>query len=500
MDVESGDDVLTLAGHLHPLSDVSWSPDGASIATAGTDGSVRIFDARTGRQRAALQSTSSFIFDVDWSPDSTRIVTGNSDGTARVWLLTERGPIEVIRLSASDTRRGVSGVAFSPDGTRVITGDVGPTAATVWDVSTTGDEELANLPAVAAIYGAVDYTSDGRRLLASGASGAVTVWDARAFTRVRTLGGPSGSAAASTQGAGAGTEPVTSGADVFAIDVSNDGRLVAAARFDGSVHVWDTKTGREAFTVDPGPTVPGTNWMDVAWNPDGDLLAVAANEGLTGRVTIVDRSGRQAISPLQAEVGTAVSSVAFSRDGQRLIASLLPTEDPDPEAGAVAIWDWKARTIERTIPTPVWSAFPSPTGHLVATIGREPQTSLPGRSVDIWDSATGRHVATLAANTGVWDLAFSPDGSRLATAGQDGAVQIWDPATGERLLVLRGHRALVSSVVFSPDGSRLASVGAEGTVRVWALDLDDLVEVAEHEVRRSLTNEECRQYLHRDCA
>jgi len=498
VDVGSGDELLRLTGHLHPLTDVAWSPDGASIATAGTDGSARIFDARTGRQRAALQSASGFVFDVDWSPDSTRIVTGNSDGTARVWLVTDRGPIEVIRLSASETRRGVSGVAFSPDGTRVITGDVGPTAATVWDVSTTGDAEVANLPTVAGFYGAADYTSDGRNLLATGASGAVTVWDAQAFTRVRTLGVPS--PGPPTQAGGAGTQPVASGADVFAIDVSDDGGLVAAARFDGSVHVWDTETGREAFTVDPGPTVPGTNWIGVAWSPDGGLLAVAANDGLTGRVTIVDRSGRRVIAPLQEEVGTAVSSVAFSPDGKRLIISLLPTEDPDPDAGKVAIWDWKAGTIERTIPTPVWSAFPSPTGHLVATIGREAQTSLPGRSVDVWDSATGRHVTTLAANTGVWDLAFSPDGSRLATAGQDGAVQVWDPATGERLLVLRGHRTLVSSVVFSPDGSRLASVGAEGTVRVWALDLDDLVKVAEHEVRRGLTDEECRQYLHGDCA
>ena len=90
---------------------------------------------------------------------------------------------------------------------------------------------------------------------------------------------------------------MASGADVFSIDVSRDGRLVAAARFDGSVRVWDVETGRDAFTVDPGPTVPGTPWMDVAWNPDGDLLAVAANDGRTGRVTIFDRSGREVDRP-----------------------------------------------------------------------------------------------------------------------------------------------------------------------------------------------------------
>jgi WD40 repeat protein len=55
---------------------------------------------------------------------------------------------------------------------------------------------------------------------------------------------------------------------------------------------------------------------------------------------------------------------------------------------------------------------------------------------------------------------------------------------------------MATSVSFSPDGSRLASVGADGTLRVWALDLDDLIEIAENELTRTLTDQECQQYLH----
>jgi WD40 repeat protein/DNA-binding SARP family transcriptional activator len=493
IDIESGDEVFTLEGHSDVLTDIAWSPDGGSIATASPDGSARIFDARTGAPRFAVLGRGGEVYDLDWNPDATRLVTAHGDGAARVWHVTEGGPREEFALTAQDTRNGVSGVAFSPDGTQVITGDFGTTAARVWDVSITGHAEIANLPAVANAYGALDFASDGRRLVATSAAGSATVWDARAFTSVRTLGAATGSPPAPTLG-GPREPPLASGKDVFSLDVSPDDRLVVAARWDGTVRVWDLATGRDAFTVDPGP-VPGGDLIDVAWSPAGDLLAIAANDGLTGRVTILDRSGREAIEPLQQEHGIAVGSVAFSPDGERLITTRLPTAEPDPDAIQVVIWDWKARKIERTIATEASIAVHSPTGHILATVswGQGPGA---GGSVDIWDSATGAHIATLAGSTGVVDLAFSSDASLVATASVDGTVRIWDPSPGEQLAVLRGHNAAVRSVAFSPDGSRLASVGVEGVVRVWALDLDDLVDIAEREVTRTLTDQECQQYLH----
>ncbi|KAJ5917576.1 hypothetical protein N7466_011130 [Penicillium verhagenii] len=90
------------------------------------------------------------------------------------------------------------------------------------------------------------------------------------------------------------------------------------------------------------------------------------------------------------------------------------------------------------------------------------------QTVRIWDPATGQSISTLEGHSGlVRSISWSPDGSRLASASRDKTVRIWDPATGQSISTLEGHSGLVRSISWSPDGSRLASASHDETIRIW---------------------------------
>jgi WD40 repeat protein len=130
----------------------------------------------------------------------------------------------------------------------------------------------------------------------------------------------------------------------------------------------------------------------------------------------------------------------------------------------------------------------SPDGKHLAT------TSWDG-TTKVWDAINGKELLTLRGHTGIVEgVIFSPDGKRLASAG-DQTAKVWDAESGRQLLTLHGQSGAVMSVAFSPDGKRLAGASNDATVQIYALDLRELLNLARSRVTRALTSEECQRYF-----
>ena len=212
--------------------------------------------------------------------------------------------------------------------------------------------------------------------------------------------------------------------------------------------------------------------VDFAFSPDGTRLAVACS--IIG-VWIHDADTGRELSLLTGHTD-AVTSVAFSPDGTTLASGSYDR--------TVRLWD--AQTFEHLATLTGHTgdtkalAF-SPNGTTLASgagrsstieeFKRGNEIEAPAEAdstVRLWSVADKKQKLALIGHTGwITALAFSPDGTTLASASTDGTARLSDAATGEPRATLNGHAHSVISVVFSPDSKRLASWGRDATVRLW---------------------------------
>ena len=320
--------------------------------------------------------------------------------------------------------------------------------------------ELARYPGHSGAVFDGDFSPDGSKVVTAGADWTAVISDAVSGRQLTTLRGHQDA--------------------VRSARFSPDGSRVVTASWDGTARLWDADSGAQLLAIKAGDGA----LKGAIFSPDGLSIATMVTGGKAATWSTSDGHAVLSFDP-DAEA----SSVVYSPDGRLLITG--------DDGGNVTEWDVQTGSKVRSWPAQdaaVVSMALDSTGQRLVTLGAEGALACgtPARVIGLLGLKPGYGYG--------WQVAFSPDGTRIATGGDDGAAHVWDATSGELLADIPADPRDVESVAFARTGEDLLLTSRLSATKLVHCDLcasrEAVLALADDRVTRDFTPAERERWLH----
>jgi WD40 repeat protein len=488
--VETGRVVAEATGHEDRIEMVDFSSDSTQFLTASRDRTARRWEVASGKPIGSPLHHAQPVSRAVFNCDASRIATVTAAvGTGTAIQFQTWDPVTGAALGEPIPGDGVCTVlAFDPSGRRLVTGD-SDGAFVVRDA----DSHAATLPAFQMDRPArvVDFSPDGGLVAVGSERGTTRIWDLE-------IGRPA-------------DPPLHDAGRMEQLRFNGDGSRLLTASDDGTVKVWELAQLPDDGNLD-------LRSRDLGWaavSPNGRQLLVRL-EDPRARIALVDLDPlKKADTPVPAAGAVLPWVMTFDRSGNQWAVASGPGafEETPPRIsnGPAAVGLWRReeggiRYLALFDEYCVRGVFFHADGSQLLTLGDDRMTRIwntadgslrqavhwPERdhawvavspdlrtAVALYRDAAGRHLLFREVQTGnllglapennpdINAAAFSPDGSRVATVGDNQCGRIWDARSGQGVTRYFKHGGAVTVVEWSPDGRRVLTAGQSPEVRVW---------------------------------